>query len=187
MKKLMLLVSISLIALLASCSSKQQVVGGERPAWTYQGGKAEIVDGKRIFTAVGISDYLGEEAMTLDESDANARVNMALLMKTYVKALRETYKRSIQSGDMDKPAFERDITHVSEVMTKNKFSFAVVKNRWINPKGTVYTLLEINLDQVNKLIKSAKGISQQLIDTVGERSKEAHERMAERLKEVGDF
>ena len=187
MKKLLLLISIIMIATLASCSSKQQIVGGSQPTWTLRGGSAEIINGQRVFRAVGIADDAGEEAMTLDESDAQARVNMSYLMKTYVKALRESYKRSIKTGEMPKAQFEKDITHVSEVMTKSKFSFAVVKNRWISNKGTVYTLLELNLDQVNNMIKNTEGISQQLIDTVGKRSEEAHGRLQERLKEVGDF
>ncbi|MBN2693513.1 hypothetical protein JXR93_02520, partial [bacterium] len=84
--------------------------------------------------------------------------------------------------------FEQDITHVSETMTKSKFSGAQVVDRWIDPKnGNVYTLLELDLDSVNDMIKQAQGLSQQLIDTVGKRSEEAHDRLNEKLKEVGDF
>ena len=187
MKKLLILVSITLIATLVSCTSRHSYTGGERPQWTYKGSTALTVNGQRVFRSVGIANDTGEEAMTLDASDAAARTNMSYLMKTYVKALRESYKRSIKTGEMPKAQFESDMTHVSEVMTKSKFSFAAIKNRWVSPKGTVYTLLELNLDQVNNMMKKAEGISQNLIDTVGERSKDAHERLQERLKEVGDF
>ena len=189
MKKLLLL-AISLV-FLASCGSKTVVVQGGadgRPAWTMKGAGAFTIEGKKVFRSVGISSDLGDEAMTLAASADNSRVNLSFVMKTYVKALHESYKRSIKTGDMPKAQFEQDITHVSEVMTKSKFSGAQVVNRWIDPKNnTVYTLLELDLGAVNDMIKQAKGISQALIDTVGKRSEEAHERMNEKMKEVGDF
>ena len=187
MKKFLLL-AISLV-FLVSCGRKATVVNGDgRPAWTMKSAGAFTIEGRKVFRAVGISTDLGDEAMTLAASADNARENLSFVMKTYVKALHEAYKRSIRSGEMPKAQFEQDITHVSEVMTKSKFSGAQVVDRWIDPKnGSVYTLLELDLNQAQDMIKHAKGISQQLIDTVGKRSEEAHERLNERLKEVGDF
>jgi len=188
MKKFLLL-AISLL-FLASCGGKTVVVQGEdgRPAWTMKGAGAFTIDGRKVFRAVGIASDMGDEAMTLAASADNARVNLSFVLKTYVKALHESYKRSIKTGEMPDPQFEQDVTHVSEVMTKSKFAGAQVVDRWIDPKNkTVYTLLELDLNSVNDMIKNVKGISQALIDTVGKRSEEAHERLNERLKEVGDF
>ncbi len=189
MKKFLLL-AISLV-FLASCGSKTVVVqgGGDgRPAWTMKGAGAFTIEGRKVFRAVGLSSDLGDEGMTLNQSADDARKNLSFVMKTYVKALDESYKRSIKTGEMPKAQFEQDITHVSEVMTKSKFSGAQVVDRWVDPKtNSVYTLLELDLGAVQNMIKNAKGISQQLIDTVGKRSEEAHERLNEKLKEVGDF
>ena len=188
MKKFLLL-AISLI-FLASCGGKTVVVQGSdgRPAWTMKRGGAFTVNGRRVFRAVGISTNLDDEAMTIEEAETDARKNLSFVLKTYVKALHESYKRSIKSGDMPEPQFEQDVTHVSEVMTKSKFSGAQVVDTWIDPNSkTVYVLLELDLNAVNDMIKQVKGISQALIDTVGKRSEEAHERLNERLKEVGDF
>ncbi len=189
MKNFLLLV-ISLV-FMASCSSNKSVVNGGadgRPEWTFKGAGAYTVDGKKVFRAVGISSDLGDESMTLTQSADDARKNLSFLMKTYVKALDESYKRSIKTGEMPHAQFEQDITHITEVMTKSKFSGAQIVDRWIDFKtGSVYTLLELDLGTVQNMIKSAEGISQQLIDTVGKRSEEAHERLNERLKEVGDF
>lgn len=188
MKKFLLL-AISLV-FLASCGSKTVVVQGEdgRPAWTMKGAGAFTIEGRKVFRAVGLSSDLGDEGMTNNQSADDARKNLSFVMKTYVKALDEAYKRSIKTGDMPKAQFEQDITHVSEVMTKSKFSGAQVVDRWVDPKtNSVYTLLELDLGAVQNMIKNAKGISQALIDTVGKRSEEAHERLNEKLKEVGDF
>lgn len=190
MKKLFLLILASLFVM--ACGGTNTVVvqgGGDgRPAWTMKGGGAFTVEGKKVFRSVGMSSNVGDEGMTFNESESQARVRLSYIMKTYVKAMEESYKRSIKTGDMPQAQFEQDITHVSETMTKSKFSGAQVVDRWIDPKnGNVYTLLELDLNSVNDMIKQAQGISQQLIDTVGKRSEEAHEKLNEKLKEVGDF
>lgn len=191
MKSLLMFLLIGMMgAAFIGCGGKTVIVrneGGKRPAWTYKAGGAFTVEGRKVFRSVGISSDLGDEAMTFNESEGQSRVRLAYVMKTYVKALQESYKRSIKSGEMPKAQFEQDITHVSEVMTKTKFSGAQVVNRWISPDKTVYTLLELDLNGVNDMIKQAKGISQQLIDTVGKRSEEAHKRMGDKMKELGDF
>ncbi len=193
MKSLLMFLLISMMgATFVGCGGGKTVVvqhkGGERPEWTYKAGGAFTVEGRKVFRSVGISSDLGNEAMTFNASANDARKNLSFIMKTYVKALDESYKRSIKTGEMPKAQFEQDITHVSEVMTKSKFSGAQIVNRWIDPKNnSVYTLLELDLNGVNEMIKQAKGISQQLIDTVGKRSEEAHKRMGEKMKELGDF
>ena len=68
--------------------------------------------------------------------------------------------------------------------TNVQFSGAQIIDSWTDPKTrSVYALLELDLEAVNDVVKSS-GISQQLIDTVGKRSEEAHAKLEEKLKDL---
>ena len=179
---------LALVAfMLVSCGGKTTVVqgGGDgRPMWVAKGSGAFTQDGRKVFRTVGISSDLGDESMTITAAGDAARVELGKLMQTYVKSLSESYKRSMKTGDMEKAQFEQDVMQVSEVMAKAKFSGAQIIDSWTDPKTrSVYSLLELDLEAVNDIVKSS-GISQQLIDTVGKRSEEAHAKLEEKLKDL---
>ena len=170
---------------LFDCKNKsERKIINKHPEWVMKAAGAFIIRKKSI-SCVGISDDLGDEAMTLDQSANDARKNLSFVMKTYVNALRKLYLSSIKSGEISKANYESDISYISELMIKSKFSDAQIAARWIDGKRTVYTLIELSLEKVNNIILKVKKLSPEFrILFKRKYSQKAHQKITEKLKAV---
>ena len=152
----------------------------ERPAWVMKGAGTFIVEGRKVFRAVGLSANTGNELEAMNYSADDARKILTFVIHVYIKALKDSYKKTLE--------FEKDIELVKKVMSKSKFHNTLIADRWIHPEvNTIYTLLELDLNAFQKTIRSIKGLSGKFIKTFNERSLKAYKEVNERLKKAGDF
>ena len=175
---------ISIVAFSFSCTSRNRTTRGDsKPAWTNITAGAYTVNGARVLRATGSSSDWGDVSTTRDAARNNTYANLSYYMKTYVKAIRTSYKKSHtdKEGNVD---FERELEHISQTLTKYKFSGGKFIKQWKNPKdGTLYVLLEIKLEIIDAIIEKAvienskkMGVKPDL-EAVRRRSAEAHKRL----------
>jgi len=108
------------------------------PDWAMESNKIIKKDGKYYFHALGLSSDLGDKSMTYSASADNARVNLAFFIKS---TLKSTITKSSNG----------DTTVSTQQTTKMKYSGAKIIKSWVHPKNnTVYTLLEVSVDAINK-------------------------------------
>ena len=174
------------IITLSSCTSNKQATnngfntGG--PKWTQITAGAYTVNGGKVLRAVGISEDWGDVSTTMDAAHNNAYANLSYYMKTYVNALRASYKKShTANGKVD---YERTLTHMSESLTNYQFSGGKFIKKWKSPTNQVYVLLEIKLEIVDSVLeKSAIQQAEKVggekpdLDAIRRRSADAHARL----------
>lgn len=186
------LISLVLLLFLVSCagarsSSRNNFNSG--PKWIHTSAGAYTINGVRVLRSVGSSldssFGLDDDSLRMTQAKDNASANLSYYMKTYVKALRTSYKRS-QSKNGELKNFERTAKHLSEVLTKYSFSGLKVVKKWQSPKDkTLYVMMELRLDYVDEVVTSTienenkkQGLTTNL-DDVRRRSAEAHKRLDE--------
>ncbi len=151
-----------------------------RPKWVMAGAGTFTIKGKKVFRVLGLSANIETEMKTMQNSVNDAKKNLSFVMRLYFKALNNSYKKL--------PKFKKDITLIKKYMDKSEYPNAQTINRWIEPRyKSIYTLLEIDLNDFQKEIKKIKGLSRRFIETFDEHSAKAYKEVNGRLKKVGDF
>ncbi len=147
-----------LALVLAACSSKTTIESDmgldDAPAWVNEGTQAVNDDDGRLIHGVGMAPAMGDVSLQKATADNRARAEIARVLSTYVDAVIKDYTAS--TGNDADLSVEREIRSTTQLA----LSGARILGHWKDEDtGDVYAFAELDMDSVNKTLKTATSLS----------------------------
>jgi hypothetical protein len=137
------------------------------PSWINRGSGAYEGQYGKAFYGVGILAGVENPGLARQAVDNRARAEIAKIFDLYVAAMMKDYQRSTTAGDFAASAEEQDIVSAQKTITEVTLRGVEVRDHWCDPQnGTLYALAILDLDNINRSLDQAKGLSQALRDHV---------------------
>lgn len=128
------------------------------PKWINQSSNLSTINGKMVLRGIAV-------AKTKKQSELKLRQEIKYLAQNYIKTLYGFYRPETKKHSL-KIFFKR---YADVQLIKQKLHFPKIKiiKKWVNPKTKqYYTLLDIELKQLNQMIKHDHKITSELIETL---------------------
>ena len=175
------LLALFVVVLLAACSSQTTVesdlgISGA-PDWVNEGTNILKTKDGRLFHGVGSAPPLGDFSLQTSTADNRARAEIARILSSYMEIVSRDY---IASGKADKAGFtEQNITRQIDNITKINLTGARVIGHWRDEKtNTVYSIAELDMEQVKKTLEKVEAMNQGLKYYLGDQGNKIFDRIA---------
>jgi len=154
-------VSVAMAWTLLACASNSNLndvadVNGV-PAWVGEGSVIRMSKEGRRFHGVGSAPMLGDFSLQTSTADNRARSEINRILASYVEIVSRDF---IASGDADKSGFNAQ--HVAQQMDQLAnidLTGIQVIGHWTDKQSKViYSIAEVNMQQVREAIKSAESL-----------------------------
>jgi len=175
--------------LISSCATTKKTI--KEPDWTKNKVKIE----GNYLIAVGYSNDFGNRSWQMAEMDAHRK--MAKVINFYIEGYRQSYQKSLKNFDGDKDASIRiiDKTHITSKAILADLEIVKDENKhelmWENKATKEYYIkVRLNLNNANKKIENIikkelpEKTQEESIEELKKRSKAAHKRLSEKLKNM---
>ena len=152
------------VMLLGACSSGVTKVESDldisgAPDWVNEGSQSLKTDKGRLIHGVGSAEVMGDLSLQLSVADNRARSEVARVLRTYMDVVVKDYSTS--RGQETDASVVRDIRSSSEVL----MSGVRIIGRWRDGrKKTVWSIAELDLDQVSKITDAVEKMDPGLAD-----------------------
>ena len=159
MTQLLKTFSVLFLALvLGACSSKTTIESDmgldDAPDWVNEGTQAVKDDDGRLIHGVGMAPSMGDISLQKATADNRARAEIARVLSTYVDAVIKDYTAS--TGNDADLNVEREIRSTTQLA----LSGARILGHWKDEDtGDVYAFAELDMDAVDKSLKTATALS----------------------------
>ena len=181
MKKLVL---IAAAAALAACAGSKPApsnpIANNAPEWVNKGTAAmKDAAGKPVFYGVGIAQGIRNRALSVTAADDRGRAELAKIMNSYVTVLTKDYMASVTAGAMDKSSEEQMVSQTLKNFAKFTLNGAVPVDHWKDPSdGTMFSLVKLDMDAVQKTLADAKELDSKVRDYVKANAEKAFDELA---------
>lgn len=189
MKIFKFLLIILFFAMISSCATNQKTI--KKPSWIKNTVKVE----GNYLIAIGHSDDFGNRSWQMAEMDAHRK--MAKAIEFYIAGFRQTYKTFIKNTEGEHAASIRiiDKTHITSKAILSDLEIVKDSNkqelRWYDENTKQYYMkIRLNLSNAGKKINKEivkelpPKTQEQAIKELTNRSKDAHKRLSEKLKNM---
>jgi hypothetical protein len=183
MTQLLKIFSVLFLALvLGACSSKTTIESdmglSDAPDWVNEGTQAVSDDDGRLIHGVGMAPSMGDVSLQKATADNRARAEIARVLSTYVDAVIKDYTASTGSdADLN---VEREIRSTTQLA----LSGARILGHWKDEDTSdVYAFAELDMDAVNKSLKTATALSDAFRDHYKETANANFDRFMETSKQ----
>lgn len=145
-------------ALLANPCLAGNLTIKDAPQWVNTGTTYETMQGNRVFHGVGLAPVMGDEALQKSVAKGRARRELQRILTTYLNDLASQYKTTASS---DTTSASGDKAAGQLIMLgKPALQQARVVARWHDKRtGTLYTLLQLDLNAVKRIAEQKNDIS----------------------------
>lgn len=156
---------LSLALLTAGCSSKTVVESdlgiNDAPDWVNEGTQYLNNNEGRLFHGVGEAPTMGDESLQKSTADNRARAEVARILSSWMDIISQDYTAA--SGSGKDTVTQQSISREIKNLTKMNLSGAKIIGRWKNKKtGTIYSLAELDMKYIKKVIETARHMNQDL-------------------------
>lgn len=167
-----------LALLLGACSSKTTIESDmgldDAPDWVNEGTQAVNDDDGRLIHGVGMAPAMGDVSLQKATADNRARAEIARVLSTYVDAVIKDYTAS--TGNDADLSVEREIRSTTQLA----LSGARILGHWKQEDTSdVYAFAELDMDAVDKSLKTATSLSDAFKDHYKETANASFDRFME--------
>lgn len=151
--------SVLFLALVVGACSSQTTIESDMgisgaPDWVNEGTQAVKDKDGRLIQGVGMAPVMGDVSLQKATADNRARAEIARILSTYVDAVIKDYTAS--SGSEADLNVEREIRSTTQLT----LSGARILGHWKDEDtGDVYAFAELDMDAVEKSLKTATSLS----------------------------
>ena len=151
--------SVLFLALVVGACSSQTTIESDMgisgaPDWVNEGTQAVKDKDGRLIQGVGMAPAMGDVSLQKATADNRARAEIARVLSTYVDAVIKDYTAS-SGGEADMNV-EREIRSTTQLT----LSGARILGHWKDDDtGDVYAFAELDMDAVEKSLKTATSLS----------------------------
>jgi hypothetical protein len=125
----------------------------DAPKWVNTGTTYETMQGTRYFHGVGLAPTMGDRSLQQSIAESHARNELKKILSVYLDDLTNQYK-TMASTPEDKAA--EQLTNLG----KPALQKAKVIARWRDRRtGSLYTLIQLNLDELRKIASESSDVS----------------------------
>lgn len=153
---------VLLSAGLAACASGRTEIESDlgiedAPDWVNEGSQALNNDDGGLIHGMGSAPKMSSQSLQISTADNRARAEVARVLSSFMNVVSQDYVATAGTGDntMNDLAISRSVENV----TRLNMSGAEIIGHWRDPEtGTIYSLAELDLDRVKRLVGSANSM-----------------------------
>ncbi|MCP4465793.1 MAG: hypothetical protein GY813_03455 [Halieaceae bacterium] len=175
-RALLALIGAAIVFALSACSNQQTEVESDlgisgAPDWVNEGSQAVDNNDGQLIHGVGMAPPMNDLSLQKATADNRARAQIANVLSTYINSTMHDYTASAgKSADMN---VEREIASTTQLALNG----ARILGRWKNDdNGNIYAFAELNLETLDELVATAKGLSQSFKDYYQQNANSSFER-----------
>jgi len=154
-------VSVGLVWALLSCASSSNLNDATDangvPAWVSEGSVIRMSKEGRRFHGVGSAPMMGDFSLQTSTADNRARSEINRILASYVEIVSRDF---IASGDADDSGFnDQHVARQMDQLANIDLTGIQVIGHWTDKQSkVVYSIAEVNMQQVREAIKSAESL-----------------------------
>lgn len=154
-------VSVGMAWALLACASNPNLNGvtdvNGVPAWVSEGSVIRTSKDGRRFHGVGSAPMLGNFSLQTSTADNRARSEINRILASYVEIVSRDF---IASGDADESGFnDQDVAQQMDQLANIDLTGIEVIGHWTDKQNkVVYSIAEVNMQQVREAIKLAESL-----------------------------
>ncbi len=168
------------VFLIAGCSSKNRVESDlhieDAPDWVNEGTQMLNDDDGRLFHGIGSAPPMGDLSLQKTTADDRARAELARVFSSYLKVVSNDYSASAGAGDAQ--LSEQAVTRQIDSLTRINLTGVKIIGRWRDENtGSIWSLAELDIKQMNRTLDKATQMSPGLIDFLASEGDSIFDRM----------
>lgn len=144
---------------IAACASGRTEIESDlgiedAPDWVNEGSQALNNRDGRLIHGLGSAPKMSSQSLQISTADNRARAEVARVLSSFMNVVSQDYVATSGAGDsaMNEQAISRSVENI----TRLNMSGAQIIGHWRDPEtGSIYSLAELDLQRVSKLVGSA--------------------------------
>ncbi|MCK5808755.1 LPP20 family lipoprotein [bacterium] len=188
MKKVLLITLSAFIALLfVACGSAEKEAPGNAIAQELEGAPAWVLGGASGNGQIcGVGSAGGTRNVSIARTAAigRGRTDLSRQLQLQVKSMLKDYQATTTGGENYGTAAndEQHIVDVSKQVTQMTLNGTELKNTWLSKKGTLFTLVCLNVDKFKNTISKMGQLDEQVRAAIVQRADKAFDELDKETK-----
>ncbi|MBI4652252.1 LPP20 family lipoprotein [Candidatus Desantisbacteria bacterium] len=150
-----------------------------KPDWVMQGSGAFKKKKKKTFYGVGIAEGISSEALRRTTADNRAIAEISKQLSVMSTSLMRDYMSSATATEEEKSKGEQYVENTSKTFSSNMMSGVKIIDRWEGKNETMYSLAELNLDDLVNMSDKVNQLSQAVRDHIKANAEKAFDKLNE--------
>ncbi len=188
MKKVVFtLLSLTVALVFTACGSAEKQAPGNAIAEELDGAPAWVLGGtseKGQICGVGSAGGTRNVSLARTTAIGRARTDLSRQLQLKVKSMLKDYQSTTTGGENYGTAAndEQHVVDVSKQVTQMTLNGTELKNTWLSKKGTLFTLVCLNVDKFKNTVSSMSQLDDQVRAAIVERADKAFDELDKETK-----